>query len=70
MGNGLGHSPVWAAFLHYRRREVAAVQAQAEILLALATTQGLPHWVGYGTYWRGWALVMQGEGETGVAQLW
>ena len=37
------------------------VQALAENLLTLATTQGFPLYVGYGTCWRGWALVMQGS---------
>jgi len=57
------------AFLHYRRREAPAVQAQAEALLPLATTQGFPLYVGYGTFWQGWALAMQGQGEAGLAQL-
>jgi predicted ATPase len=59
----------WTALLHYRRREVAAVQAQAEALLPLATAEGFPHWAGYATCWRGWALVLQGQGEAGLAQL-
>ena len=59
----------WAAFLHYRRREAPAVQAQAEALLTLATAQGFPLYVGYGTCWRGWALAMQGQGEAGLAQM-
>jgi predicted ATPase/class 3 adenylate cyclase len=58
-----------AAFLHYRRREVQAVQAQADTLLALATAQGFPTLVGFGTCWLGWALAMQGQGETALAQL-
>jgi predicted ATPase len=48
---------------------VLAVQAQAEVLLTLATTQGFPVHVGQGTYWRGWALAMQGEGTVGLAQI-
>ncbi len=59
----------FAACLHYRRREVPAVQAQADALLTLATAQGFPLCVGYGTCWRGWALAMQGQGEAGLAQL-
>jgi len=57
-----------AAFLHQRRREAPAAQAQAEALLTLATAQGLGY-VRYGTCWRGWALAMQGAGETGQALL-
>ena len=59
----------FAAFLHHRRREAPAVQAQAEALLTLATAQGFPLFVGYGTCWQGWALAMQGQGEAGLAQL-
>ena len=47
----------------------AAAQAQAEALLTLATAQGFPLWVGYGTCWRGWALAVQGQGEAGIAQM-
>jgi predicted ATPase len=59
----------WAALLHHRRREAPAVQAQAEALLTLATAQGFPLWAGFGTYWRGWALAMQGQGTAGLAQM-
>jgi class 3 adenylate cyclase/predicted ATPase len=58
-----------AANLRYRRREAPVVQAQAEALLTLATTQGFPVWVGFGTFWRGWALAMQGQDAAGLAQL-
>jgi predicted ATPase len=59
----------WAAFLAHRRREVPAVQAHAEALLTLASAQGFPLWVGFGTCWRGWVLTMQGQREAGLAQL-
>ena len=59
----------FAAYLHYRRREVPAVQAQADALLTLATAQGFALYVGFGTCWQGWALAVQGEGEAGLAQL-
>ena len=59
----------FAAYLHHHCREVPAVQAQAEALLTLATAQGFPLWVGHGTCWRGWVLVMHGQGETGMAQM-
>jgi predicted ATPase len=58
-----------AAFLHHHRRDVPAVQAQAEALLTLATDQGFPLFVGHGTYLQGWVLAMQGEGAAGLAQL-
>jgi DNA-binding winged helix-turn-helix (wHTH) protein/predicted ATPase len=59
----------FAAFLAHRRRDAAAVQEQAEALLALATTQGFPLYVGYGTCYRGWALALQGQGEKGIAHI-
>jgi hypothetical protein len=52
-----------------QRSQEAWAQAQADALLALATAQGLPFWVGLGTCWRGWALAMQGQGEAGLAQM-
>ncbi|MBI3329876.1 MAG: hypothetical protein HYZ81_24605, partial [Nitrospinae bacterium] len=67
--HSLALAQVFAAFLHYRRREAPAVQAQAEALLTLATAQGFPLWVGYGTFQRGWALAMQGQSEAGMMQL-
>ena len=59
----------WAAYLHHRCREAAAVQAQAEVLLTLATAQGFALYVGYGTWLRGWALAMQDQGEASLAQM-
>ena len=59
----------YAAFLHQRRREVSEVQGLADAILTLATAQGFPLWVGYGTFWRGWALAAQGQSETGMAQM-
>src|SRR5215475_10976907 len=58
-----------AAFLHHHRRDVPAVQAQAEALLTLATDQGFPLFVGHGTYLQGWVLAIRGEGAAGLAQL-
>ena len=59
----------YAAQLHQCRRETPAVQAQAEALLSLATVQGFPLFVGQGTFWRGWAVAIQGQGKAGLAQM-
>jgi predicted ATPase len=59
----------FAAYLHYRRREVSAVEALADALIPLATAQGFPLYVGDGTCWRGWALAVQGRHEAGLTQL-
>jgi DNA-binding winged helix-turn-helix (wHTH) protein/predicted ATPase len=65
----LAYAQNWAAVLHHRRRDVPAVQAQAEALLALATAQGFSVYAGWGIYWRGWALAMQGQGTAGLTQM-
>jgi predicted ATPase len=76
LAQALAHPPslvaaqYYAAYLHYRRREAPAVQMQADPLLTLATAQGFPLFVGYGTCWRGWACAMLGQGEAGLAQLY
>jgi len=59
----------YAAFLHHHRHETLAVQTLGGDLLTLATGQGFPLYVGYGTYWRGWASAMQGEGEAGLRPM-
>lgn len=66
---GLAAAQYWAAYLHYRRREAPAVQAQAEALLALATKQGFPLYAGVGACWRGWSLTLQGQGTAGLEQM-
>jgi predicted ATPase len=59
----------WAAYLYHRCREASVVQGLADALLTLATAQGLPQYVGFGTVWRGWALAFQGQGEAGMTQM-
>jgi predicted ATPase len=58
-----------ASWLHQRRRDVFAVREQADALLRLAMEQRFPTWVGYGTFWQGWILAAQGQGEAGLAQM-
>jgi predicted ATPase len=60
---------VYAAALHQFRREVQAVQARAEAVIALSTEQGFMHGLAAGMVERGWALAEQGQGETGIAQI-
>jgi predicted ATPase len=59
----------FAEWLYQRRCDVPAVLVQADALLALATAQGFPLFVGFGTLWQGWALAVQGESEAALAQL-
>jgi len=60
---------VYAAFQHQLRREVSTAQARAEAAIGLATEQGFPHWLAWGTLFRGWASAAQGHAEEGMAQL-
>ena len=59
----------WTAMVYQLRRDVPAVQAQAEATIALATEQGSPFRIAQGTSMRGWALAMQGQGEEGSTQI-
>jgi predicted ATPase len=67
--HSLAHAQHFAAFLHHHRREAPASLARAEALLTLATAQEFPHFVGFGTCWRGGALAMQGQDEVGLAEM-
>jgi predicted ATPase len=59
----------FATSLHHRRRDLPAVQEQADALLALSTAEEFPLWRGFATCWQGWGLVMQGQAEAGLAQM-
>ena len=65
----LAFARLFAAFVYQWRRDMPAVQEQAEAAVALATEQGFPLLAAGGTSVRGWALVMQGQGEEGRAQI-
>jgi predicted ATPase len=65
----LAYARCLAAFISQFRRDVPAVQEQAEAAVALSTEQGFPQWVALGTILRGWALAMQGQDEEGMAQV-
>src|SRR5262249_53482735 len=64
----LAYAGACAAIVSQMRRDVAAVLEQAEITMALSTTQGFPLWVALSTSLRGWALTMQGQSEEGLAR--
>jgi class 3 adenylate cyclase/predicted ATPase len=59
----------WAAALHQLRGEVGRVREVAEIDLAITTEEMLPFFRSHAMVLRGWALVRQGQGEEGFAQL-
>jgi len=55
--------------LHRFRREEQAAREQAEALVTLSNQQGFTQWAAGGTIMCGWALTVQGQGETGLAQM-
>jgi predicted ATPase len=59
----------FAALLRLHRREGQAAQAQAETLIALSVEHGFAMYSAHGTILRGGALAMQGQEETGRAQM-
>jgi predicted ATPase len=59
----------FAAELHQFRREGPAAQERADVVIALATEYGFAQYLARGTILRGWALVEQGQGEAGIAQM-
>jgi class 3 adenylate cyclase/predicted ATPase len=65
----LATAAFYAIRLHHYRREVPAIQVQAEALLTLATAQQFPQWVAHGLFWQGWIRAVQGQGAVGLAQM-
>jgi class 3 adenylate cyclase/predicted ATPase len=60
---------VFAAWLHQFRREPQAARRHAEAAIALCAEQGFPVLMSMGAILRGWALVHEGRGEQGSAQM-
>jgi tetratricopeptide (TPR) repeat protein len=59
----------FAADVHMHRREGQSTYEQAEAALGLAGEHGFAFRVAQATILRGWALVEQGQGEAGIAQM-
>jgi predicted ATPase len=57
------------AACHHGRREVHAVQAQAEAAMTLSTEQGFPYWFAWCSILRGWARAAQGMHAEGLAEM-
>jgi predicted ATPase len=58
-----------AAFIAQFRRDVSVVYEQAEAAGVLSTDQGFPLWVAQATSFRGWALILKGQGGEGLTQI-
>jgi predicted ATPase len=54
---------------HLHCRDGQGAREWAEAVMTLATEQGFPHWVAYGTLVRGWVLAEQGQVLEGIAQM-
>jgi ATP/maltotriose-dependent transcriptional regulator MalT len=65
----LAYAEYFVGLVCQNRRDVAATQAHADTLLALAAAQRLAIRAEQGRLLRGWALAMQGEAAAGVAHL-
>jgi class 3 adenylate cyclase/predicted ATPase len=59
----------WAAALYQLRGEVGRAREVAEIALAITTDEIIPFFRTHAVMLRGWALVEEGRGEEGIAQL-
>jgi class 3 adenylate cyclase/predicted ATPase len=59
----------WAAALHQLRGEVGRAREVAEITLAITTEEIIPFFRAHGVMLRGSALVGEGQGEEGIAEL-
>ena len=59
----------FAAWSHQFRREIQLTQERAEAAIILASEQGFPLFLGWGTTLRGWVLAEKGQGKEGIAQL-
>ena len=57
------------AVMHQCRRETSAVLEHTETLTSLARKYGFVLWLGWGTVLHGWACVMLGERESGIAEM-
>jgi class 3 adenylate cyclase/predicted ATPase len=65
----LGHALSLAAMFHQFRRAVRCTQERAEAAISLATDQGFPSWMAFGSLLRGWALAQQGPVKEGIEQM-
>ncbi|MEM5388315.1 BREX system ATP-binding domain-containing protein [Paraburkholderia phymatum] len=68
-GPTLANALAYAAELHQLRRESLRVLEHADALLTLASEEGLPLWVAWGTYFRGCALTGRESPLARIAQM-
>jgi predicted ATPase len=59
----------WAAFVDFTIGSPHEAQRHAEEMAALSDEHGFPHWLAYGTFWRGEALSELGRAREGLALI-
>src|SRR4030095_4116884 len=57
-----------ARLVHQLRREPGQAREATEALIAVATDQGFPEWLGWGEFVRGWGLAREGRAGEGIAE--
>jgi predicted ATPase len=55
-----------ACYFYQFRRDIQAVEAGAETVIALAEEKGFPSWLSLAKIFRGWALVQEGHADAGL----
>ncbi len=65
----LAYALNFASWVHLFRGEDYAAQEVADEVIALATEDGFPFWMAFGTAFRGSALAAQGRCDEGMAQI-
>jgi predicted ATPase len=58
-----------AAIIHGLRGEIGASHAAAGTALTQATVEGFPQWVAQGQVYEGWARVVEGDHDEGLAEI-
>jgi len=59
----------FAAVLHQLRGEVGLARAEADAAVDLSNEHGFAFYAGNASMQRGWAIVMQGDGQAGLAEM-
>jgi class 3 adenylate cyclase len=59
----------FAAWVCQLRREPGRARDLAEALIAVATEQGFPEWLGWGEFMHGWALAQEGRPDDGIPEM-
>ncbi|MBK6769874.1 MAG: AAA family ATPase [Ardenticatenales bacterium] len=65
----IGFNLTFAARLHQMRHDLPSLFAAADECIAIAVERGFPIWEGYCRIVRGWARVVQGDADEGLAEL-